>query len=577
MGNSIADLIGFVAAAIGGITFRDELANASNFTWQRLGNTWRKMRLWYLHSVAARAWWMLMIVGAVLSAAIIGVEGYASGIVRTDADSWRTILWSVGALVGIPFVACWVYLLPAFRVRDWFWVNDGTEELNRLARRMRDLRARLDDPSVEVKPTEKEIVEASQAFHDREAEYDAEFRKRHGYPRTPFYAVLAIVFGPIVIGVALALVAAYLGTAGGAEWYEAAPIAGVGFLCYVLGEIMLRVFSGVLESTLGDGGDALNRIANAVLVRPGLLVLPFITEQNYEKIMPKPVEVPFKKAAEAVKGATLSFRAILLTVIGWAFLLPEVSILGVVAFAGIATYVIVMFHEYRKLDPKSFLEGSSRLHAWFMKAVMFCRIVQLVILALWRQWWSGDLVWNRIANWCNNLLGEGGFSWMLLGLLIFGGGLAYFFAEKVKDMKHPFMVNVFRALTAFFGLMALLPLIGWALQLGGAGDMRLPVMPSARPVSSETRVVEEPTVSTEHPPDAIDRMTGTAETPTPIPPTEPVAPAVVHATRVVERHSSERASAPSAASADPCERLEHSTGLTDLFRESMRRRFHCGS
>lgn len=584
MGKTIADLIGFVAAAIGGITFRDEIANASSFTLQRLGNTWNKVRLWYLHSVAARTWWLLMIVGAVLCAAIIGVESYASSIVRTDASFWRTILWSVSAIIGIPLVFSWIYLLPAFRIRDWFWVNDSTEELNRLARRLHDLRAARDDESVTDKPTEAEIVEAEQAFHERDAEYDAEYRRRHGYPRTPLYAVLVIVFGPIVTGVALALVAAYLGTAGGAEWYEAAPIAGVGFACYLIGEIMLRLFSAVLQSVLGDAGDALNRVANAALIRPGLLVLPFITEENYDKIMPKPVEVPFKQAAEAVKGATLSIRAILLTVIGWAFLLPEVSILGVVAFAGIATYVIITFHEYRKLDPKSFLEGSSKLHAWFMKSVMFYRIVQLVILALWRQWWSGDLIWNRIAAWCNNLLGDGGLNLTMVGLLIFGGTMAYFLSEKTKVMKHSFMINVFRAGTAFFALLAFLPLVGWALELGGAGDLRLPVMPAVRPpVSIATHVTEEPAATSgdasapAHAPDAIERMTGTAETPTPIPPTEPVVPAAAEVTTRVAspRPSSERASATTTVYADQCERIAHTPGLTDLFRASMRRRFHC--
>lgn len=132
------------------------------------------------------------------------------------------------------------------------------------------------------------------------------------------------------------------------------------------------------------------------------------------------------------------------------------------------------------------------------------------------------------------------------------------------------MLNAFRALTAFFGLLALLPLIGWGLELGGVAHIRLPLMPSNAELAladSEPAVgeAETPPAAVEeapHAPDSIDRLTGhaTAETPTADPapvaaPTE-VATTTVVATRDTPRSRPSRTVSASRSTHPECEDLE---------------------
>ncbi|MCE9586444.1 hypothetical protein K8R04_03965 [Candidatus Uhrbacteria bacterium] len=567
MGNMFADFIGFVAAVLGERAFREELANASSFAYQRSGQVWDKTRLWYLHSVAAGAWGMITLVIVLLAAANYGVYSIASDLAIGTSDVWLNTQIIVAAVALLALVVCWVRLLPAKRIRNWSWINERTDEMETLEK-ARDKRERENASATELDLLRGDIE------HKLE-EFNTEFLKRYGKARSPMLSVLVLVVAPIVMGIGFSFVAVLLSTMNGVEWFQSLPIAVIGFACYLLGEILMRLFSGVLGAVLGDGGDALNRLANAMLIRPGLLILPFITEENYEKIMPKPLEAPFKKAADAVKGTTLSIRSICLIVIIWAILLPQVAILGLVALAGIGSYIIVVVHKERGLDPKNFVEGSSRLHLWFMMAILFFRIVQLVILGLWRLWWSGEVIWNPIAHWCNNLLGDGGLNWTTVGLVIFGAGMATFFAGKMKDMKHPFMVNMFRTFTVFFGLMALLPLIGWGLHLGGS-DLRLPDMPSGRALAQEVSA-ETPPTPPPHEPDAIDRMrgAGTVVAPAPIVTAMPDLGTTGSVPPIPTISHTSAPMAASVAAEDRCDMIARTRGLTDRFREHMSRRYHC--
>lgn len=599
MGSMFADVIGFVATMLGGFAFRDELANASSFAWERVSAVWRKARLWYLHSVAAGAWWMLTIVGVLLALAHLVVSTRVSSITETHG-MWENVQVGLALACFVLIVGFWAWLLPAKRIRDWGFINQSLDELKALGERFEQRKQEgADDQELDV---------IQQDIETKIGVFESEFQKRYGKERGPMLAILVTVFTPIVTGIGFCFMAAYLGTSGGAEWYEAAPIAGIGFLCYLLGEVMLRLFAGVLEVVLGDVGDGLNRMANAVFIRPGLLVLPFITEENYDKIMPKPIEVPFKQAAQTVKGTTLQLRGIFLTIIVWATLLPEITILGVVLFSAAMMYGIVVFHESRGMDPKSFIESSSRLHSWFMKAVMFFRIVQLVILALWHQWLSGSMIWNHMARWANHLVQTGGLNWSTVGYVALGGGMALFCASKMKDMKHPVMVNLFRGLTAFFTLLALLPLVGWGIRLGGV-DVSLPIMPSSADVgatSSSSASAVAPATAAARPNDTITRMlapeasasvaappsTASASlvTPTPAPtpvfaaaaassPRLPVTTSVPEIPSAPTRPSerSEVTATRETGSTDRCADIRRATNLTDAFRTSLLRRYGCDS
>lgn len=560
------DIIGFAFAMLGGYAFKEELANAGSFTYQRLGQVWDKSRLWYLHTIAAGTWWVLTLVIILLGIANLGVFSLASDLALGSNDTWIYVQGIVGAIALGLLLVCWVGLLPAKRIKNWTWINEQTDELEKLGKALHELEAKKRAPKAKLDALRDEL-KAKMAAADKE------FYKRYGKSRGPMLSILVLCLAPMATGIAFAFVSVLLCTRNGAEMYQALPVGVIAFACYVLGEAQMRSFSGVLSTVLGDAGDAFNRIANAVLIRPGMIILPFITEENYEKIMPKPVEVPFKKAAEAVKGTTLSIRSICLVIIIWSILLPHLAILGLVLLAGIASYGIVVLHKERGLDPKPFVEGSSRLHLWFMMAILFFRIVQLVILGLWGLWWSGDVIWNPMVLWANNLLDDGTLGWVIVGLVIFGAAVASFFASKMKDMKHPFMLNVFRVLTAFFALVAALPLIGYALLLGGL-ELRLPTMPSNReianiaPEETSTTTVATPVVAPRAP-DAIERMTGRGS-----PLVVPVVP--VPPLPEVPARSEGRRRASARAPVDMCDSIAHASGITDEELEHMNRRHHCG-
>ncbi|QQR60462.1 hypothetical protein IPH19_03545 [Candidatus Uhrbacteria bacterium] len=221
---------------------------------------------------------------------------------------------------------------------------------------------------------------------------------------------------------------------------------------------------------------------------------------------------------------------------------------------------------------------AGKIVAWFFTGGFLYRCAEMWYFGLpggtW--YWNYDSVdsplaqtWNRIVPWWNGFMNM---SWWQALLVVAVLVIAIMCILKMPGGK--WFERLKYGLVGVCGALIAATMIGFIANRASvdASISTIEIPATTESTDATTETAEAPA----HVPDAIERMTGTAEAPTRIPPTAPVVPAAVPATHVVERRSTERASAPSAASADPCESLERSTGLTDLFRESMRRRFHCG-
>src|SRR5688572_27487689 len=107
--NVIADLVGFIAAAIGGYVFREELTVSAAFTQEFLGKWWDIGIKWYRHSVArgVRNVLGLEFVTSCVLFIIWFVAASASGV-TTESGWW---LLPFGAAAFIAFLPNFVWML----------------------------------------------------------------------------------------------------------------------------------------------------------------------------------------------------------------------------------------------------------------------------------------------------------------------------------------------------------------------------------------------------------------------------------------------------------------------------------
>ncbi len=431
-----------------------------------------------------------------------------------------------------------------------------------------------------VKPITRADLEKLEAdtVNMTDAEARAEREQRFGPMRVLGLRALALVIlGYLLIGIGLALMGSFSNLEGN-PW----PVTAQ-FILFAILAAFISLFAAMLTAViLGTAFRVVGSIVVA-LFKGGwdsvLTMLPNVEGEEAKELLPKDLDKQLAQTWKLFKEFLLSAPGVLILgvfALGIVWHHPLIVSLLLLAFIGLmstTTFSIAMGN-----DEAPARKRAGKIVAWFFTGGFLYRCAEMWYFGLpggtW--YWNYDSVdsplaqtWNRIVPWWNGFMNM---SWWQALLVVAVLVIAIMCILKMPGGK--WFERLKYGLVGVCGALIAATMIGFIANRASvdASISTIEIPATTESTDATTETAEAPA----HVPDAIERMTGTAEAPTPIPPTAPVVPAAVPATHVVERRSTERASAPSAASADPCESLERSTGLTDLFRESMRRRFHCG-
>lgn len=392
-------------------------------------------------------------------------------------------------------------------------------------------------------------------------------------------AFALVILGYLLIGIGLALMGSFSNLEGN-PW----PVTAQ-FILFAILAAFVSLFAAMLTAVIL--GTALRVVGSIVvaLFKGGwdsvLTMLPNVEGEEAKELLPKDLDKQLEQTWKLFKDFLLSAPGVLLLgvfALGIVWHHPLIVSLLLLAFIGLmstTTFSIAMGN-----DESPARKRAGKIVAWFFTGGFLYRCAEMWYFGLpggtW--YWNYDSVdsplaqtWNRIVPWWNGFMNM---SWWQALLVVAVLAVAITYILRIPGGKWSERLKF--GLAAVCGLGIAVTVIGF---IANRASVDASVSTIEIPATTESAdATTEPVEEAAHAPDTIDRMTGTAEMPTPIPPTEPVAPAAaVVTTRVVSPRPAVRASAPTAVSADRCESLERSTGLTDLFRESMRRRFHCGS
>jgi len=450
----LADFMGFVAFLVGGLAFRDEIGHAFTHVRERGERALMFFRGWLAKDLAVRLRRYLRHTAFII--AICGGAAYGWHRYQSLPFDWTysvanySVIGSVALLLVIWLLSCLCKAVPwrqVFRSLEYWESMDAYQVTNAgIAPLLRPPAPA--SPNDLLTPPEIEDMFKSGRF-------------------TAVRYFLLMIFLAGWNAVWFIIVAGRLYSNYDVDWHLQAPLQ---LIAWILGLTAITVWilaALVFGKSLSEGGDVFNRILNTIL-KPLLVALPGITEENYDKVMPKPLELPFKSVGEFVR---LIHRSPLYLIafyaaftLGLPYLWLDMGLLVLLLFGISTDYVLSKGGE---IETKPTTQAFMKAFRVVGGAILGWRIVQVIV------WWTYHrarltpltVYLNDGIEWYNHFTGLAGWWVSIFAAIVFA--IALSLVVKAIPKEGAVVGKVRIGLAATFAILLGLVVLGRVANVSG--------------------------------------------------------------------------------------------------------------
>jgi len=381
-------------------------------------------------------------------------------------------------------------------------------------------------------------------------------------------SVLGLAFtAPLIIGIGLWVMAS-LSTLVGSHWVLTVQFIFIGLLCGFISLFLVMLAAVTLGTTVRAATELFVGLFKGGWDSILTTFLPNVEGEEAKELLPKDLGKHLSAAWRLFSNIVLSAPGVIaLAVLSLAIVWHHPLTLTILTAAFVGLAQSTLFSIQMGNDETLARKRAGTIVKSFFWGGFLYRLAEL--------WWFGlpqggtwywtpsglnnplRTVWNGFVPWWNGLVQM---SWWqcILVVIVIAIGISQIL--KLPDSKY--LNRIKYALITVCAVGIAIVAIGFIANRASVNAVAH-AMPTL-PIEGVVAAAEVPRA-----PDAIDRLTaGTTETPSPV-----VVTVVVPEATTVARPTG-RASAPTAP-VNACDQIPHATGLTNLFRESMRRRHGC--